>query len=154
MPTAFARVKNTCGALQLRLQPPHLKVMRRRVLLGGAGVTGLAGIASFVYRAAPTFWKQYTSEIRRPIAAPVLQPDPRKWPDTGLHAAWLGHSTVLLKIDGYTILTDPVFSDRAGLSLGTVTVGLKRLVAPALPLSRLPQLDLIVLSHAHMDHFD
>jgi L-ascorbate metabolism protein UlaG (beta-lactamase superfamily) len=60
----------------------------------------------------------------------------------------------LLKVDGTTILTDPVFSDRAGLSLGPVTVGLKRLVAPALPLSRLPQLDLIVLSHAHMDHFD
>jgi len=128
--------------------------MRRRILIGGAGVTGLAGIGTFVYRSAPTFWKQYGREMRRPIARPALQPDPRAWPDTGLHAAWLGHSTVLLKVDGTTILTDPVFSDRAGLSLGPVTLGLKRLVAPALPLSRLPQLDLIVLSHAHMDHFD
>ena len=128
--------------------------MRRRILIGGAGLTGLAGIGTFVYRSAPMFWKQYSREMRRPIARAALQPDPRAWPDTGLHAAWLGHSTVLLKVDGTTILTDPVFSDRAGLSLGPVTVGLKRLVAPALPLSRLPQVDLIVLSHAHMDHFD
>ncbi len=128
--------------------------MRRRILIGGAGLTGLAGIGTFVYRSAPMFWKQYSREMRRPIARAALQPDPRAWPDTGLHAAWLGHSTVLLKVDGTTILTDPVFSDRAGLSLGPVTVGLKRLVAPALALSRLPQLDLIVLSHAHMDHFD
>ena len=41
----------------------------------------------------------------------------------GLHAAWLGHSTVLLKIDGYTILTDPVFSTRAGIHLGPITLG-------------------------------
>src|SRR5437773_5211864 len=128
--------------------------MRRRILIGGAGLTGLAGIGTFVYRSAPMFWKQYSREMRRPIARAALQPDPRAWPDTGLHAAWLGHSTVLLKVDGTTILTDPVFSDRAGLSLGPVTVGLKRLVAPAVPLSRLPQVDLIVLSHAHMDHFD
>jgi len=76
------------------------------------------------------------------------------WPDTGLHAAWLGHSTVLLKVDGTTILTDPVFSDRVGLSLGPVTLGLKRLVAPAATLSLVPKVDLVVLSHAHMDHFD
>jgi L-ascorbate metabolism protein UlaG (beta-lactamase superfamily) len=81
-------------------------------------------------------------------------PDPRSWPDRGLHAAWLGHSTVLLKIDGFTILTDPVFSTRAGVHLGLVTLGVKRLTAPALSLAALPPVDLILLSHAHMDHFD
>ena len=122
--------------------------------MGTAGVTGLAGIGTFVYRAAPAFWKQYAKEVARPIVSAALQPDPRAWPDTGLHATWLGHSTVLLKVDGTTILTDPVFSDRVGLNLGPVTLGLKRLVAPAVPLSLLPKVDLIVLSHAHMDHFD
>jgi L-ascorbate metabolism protein UlaG (beta-lactamase superfamily) len=92
--------------------------------------------------------------MNRPIGQPALQPDPSKWPDTGLHAAWLGHSTVLLKVDGTTILTDPVFSDRVGLNFGPVTLGLKRLVAPAAPLTRIPEVDLVVLSHAHMDHFD
>ncbi|HTM47260.1 MAG TPA: MBL fold metallo-hydrolase [Bryobacteraceae bacterium] len=128
--------------------------MRRRILIGGAGATGLAGLGAFVYRAAPTFWKQYSSEIGRPIAQPMLHPDPKAWPDTGLHASWLGHSTVLIKADGTTILTDPVFSDRVGLSFGPLTLGLKRLVAPAAPLSRLPKVDLVVLSHAHMDHLD
>jgi L-ascorbate metabolism protein UlaG (beta-lactamase superfamily) len=71
-----------------------------------------------------------------------------------LHAAWLGHSTVLLKIDGVLIVTDPVFSARVGLNLGPVTIGLKRLVEPALRVRQLPRPDLILLSHAHMDHFD
>jgi L-ascorbate metabolism protein UlaG (beta-lactamase superfamily) len=61
---------------------------------------------------------------------------------------------VLLKIDGFSILTDPVFSTRIGLSLGPLTLGIKRLVEIALPLSDLPPVDLILLSHAHMDHFD
>jgi len=128
--------------------------MRRRILLGGAGLTGLAGVGTALYHAAPNFWKQYAKEIGRPIEAPPMHPDPRLWPDTGLHATWLGHSTVLLKVDGTTILTDPVFSDRVGLSFGPLTLGLKRLVAPAMPLDRLPNIDLILLSHAHMDHFD
>src|SRR3981189_3607414 len=104
--------------------------MRRRILIGGAGVTGLAGMGAFLYRAAPAFWKQYAEEMHRPIMRPTLQPNPQAWSDTGLHATWLGHSTVLLKVNGTTILTDPVFSDRVGLSFGPVTPGLKRPVAP------------------------
>src|SRR6185369_10127610 len=62
--------------------------------------------------------------------------------------------TVLLKVDGTTILTDPVFSDRVGLSLGPLTLGLKRLMAPAVPFHLVPGVDVVLLSHAHMDHFD
>jgi len=71
-----------------------------------------------------------------------------------LYAAWLGHSTVLLKLDGVTILTDPVLGNRVGLSFGPMTLGLKRQVAPALRVHQLPKIDLVLLSHAHMDHFD
>jgi L-ascorbate metabolism protein UlaG (beta-lactamase superfamily) len=87
------------------------------------------------------------------VAAPFV-PHPKKWPDHGLHGAWLGHSTVLLKLDGFTILTDPVLSERCGVRMGPVTVGLKRMVAPALLRQQLPHIDLILLSHAHFDHFD
>jgi L-ascorbate metabolism protein UlaG (beta-lactamase superfamily) len=66
----------------------------------------------------------------------------------------VGHATVLLKIDGATILTDPVFSRRIGINLGIATLGVKRLVDPALALRDLPKIDLILLSHAHFDHFD
>jgi len=91
---------------------------------------------------------------RRPIAPAPFLPHPKKWPDHGLHAAWLGHSTVLLKIDGFTVLTDPILSQRCGIGMGPVTLGLKRMVAPALTRSQLPPIDLVLLSHAHFDHFD
>ena len=61
---------------------------------------------------------------------------------------------MLLKIDGVTVITDPVFSARAGIGIGPVTVGLKRMVEPALSVAELPKIDVILLSHAHMDHFD
>ncbi len=126
----------------------------RRAWIGGAGLAGVSGLAAYAYRAAPAFWQQYARDLKRPILPPPGLPDPLRWPDTGLFAAWLGHSTVLLKIDGFTILTDPVFSDRAGIHVGPVTFGVKRLVAPALDLETLPRIDLVLLSHAHMDHTD
>ncbi len=128
--------------------------LRRRAVMGGLGVTGLASAGHFVYRSAPAFWDQYMREVKRGILPPPAQPRWREWRDTGLYAAWIGHTTVLIKVDGYTILTDPVFSDRCGIRLGPVTLGLKRLVAPALGISQLPGIDLVLLSHAHMDHFD
>ena len=100
------------------------------------------------------FWTHYSQDRRRNILPAAFTPCPRDWPDRGLHAAWIGHSTVLLKIDGVTVITDPVFSPRVGIGLGPVTLGLKRIVAPALDLRALPPIDIILLSHAHMDHFD
>ncbi|MFB3779783.1 MAG: MBL fold metallo-hydrolase, partial [Bryobacteraceae bacterium] len=128
-------------------------ILSRRALIGG-GLVGLAGVGVVAYQQAPRFWQQYAREMRRPILPPPAHPRPERWPDHGLHAAWLGHSTVLIKVDGFTILTDPVFSDRAGIYLGILTLGIKRLVAPALDIRRLPPVDLLLLSHAHMDHMD
>jgi L-ascorbate metabolism protein UlaG (beta-lactamase superfamily) len=128
--------------------------MYLRTVLGSAGIAGLAGVGTWVYRAAPHFWKQYSEDLKREVLPAPQRPNPRAWPDRGLFAAWLGHTTVLLKIDGFTVLTDPVFSTRVGISLGLVTLGLKRLVAPAVPMLDLPKIDLVLLSHAHMDHFD
>ncbi len=110
--------------------------------------------ARFLRRAAPAFFRELSKEYKRESLPAPRQPDPNQWPEEGLHAAWLGHTTVLLKLDGFTILTDPVFSARIGINLGLLTVGLKRLVDVATPLAELPPIDLILLSHAHMDHFD
>jgi L-ascorbate metabolism protein UlaG (beta-lactamase superfamily) len=114
--------------------------MQRRTVLGGAGLAGLVGLGTWP---AP-----------RDVLPAPYRPNLKAWPDRGLYAAWLGHTTVLLKIDGTTILTDPVFSTRVGIGLGLLTVGPKRLVAPPLAVSELPRIDLVLLSHAHMDHFD
>ena len=90
---------------------------------------------------------------KRGVEAP-RRPLVEGWTQNGLHAAWIGHSTVLLSIDGFIVVTDPVFSKRIGISLGPITVGPKRLVEPALTLAEMPRPDLVLLSHAHMDHFD
>jgi len=106
------------------------------------------------YRSAPTLLRRLSAERKRPVLPAPHRPRPASWPNKGLFAAWLGHSTVLLKIDGVTVLTDPVLGRRVGVRLGPMTVGLKRLVEPALRVPDLPKIDLILLSHAHMDHFD
>lgn len=126
----------------------------RRHMLTTLGIGAAAGAAALAYRAAPSFWHQYFREFSRPVNPPARRPDVAAWGDRGLYAAWLGHSTVLLKIDGFTILTDPVFSERAGLNLGPLTLGVKRLVEPALAVKALPRIDLVLVSHAHMDHLD
>jgi len=61
---------------------------------------------------------------------------------------------VLIRLDGFTILTDPVFSTRIGVKIGPFVLGLKRLVRPAVDVSEVPVPDVILLSHAHMDHLD
>jgi len=113
--------------------------------------TSLAGAA---FRFAPMFWERFSADLKRPVLVAPHHPCFPKWANEGLHAAWIGHSTVVIRIDGFTIVTDPVLSNRIGLSLGPFTLGLKRLVAPAADTREIPKPDLILLSHAHMDHFD
>ena len=74
-----------------------------------------------------------------------------KRPGTGLRATWLGHSTVLIEIDGLRVLTDPVWGPRASPSRH---VGPKRFQPVPVPLRALPPLDLVVISHDHYDHLD
>src|SRR5204863_3920122 len=86
--------------------------------------------------------------------APRFRPKPEEWEDNAITASWLGHSTVLLNFYGLTILTDPVLFRRVGANLRIGTIGPKRLVDPALRVRQLPPVDLVLLSHAHMDHLD
>ena len=67
------------------------------------------------------------------------------------YGVWVGHSTFLIKKNGITILTDPVFSDRAS---PFKNIGPKRLIPPAVPIKKLPAIDFITISHNHYDHLD
>ncbi len=91
--------------------------------------------------------------LSKPPAA-KHRPDLTGWESHSLAAAWLGHATVLLRMSGQTILTDPVLSSRVGIGLGLVTAGPQRLISPALTVRQLPKIDLILISHAHFDHLD
>jgi L-ascorbate metabolism protein UlaG (beta-lactamase superfamily) len=67
---------------------------------------------------------------------------------------FIGTATVLIRYQGFTILTDPNFlhkGDHVHLGYGITS---ERLTNPALNLEQLPPIDLVVLSHMHEDHFD
>ena len=86
-----------------------------------------------------------------PSTIPV---DPARFaapPPSGLRVSWMGHSTILLEIDGHRFLTDPVWSERAGPVSFT---GPKRWYPPLLALADLPPLDAVLISHDHYDHLD
>jgi len=99
-------------------------------------------------------WREWTIESWRPISPAFAKPEPLKWNDAQVTAAWIGHATVLINFFGINILTDPVLFPRIGIRLPGFTIGPKRLTAPALQFHELPRIDLILLSHAHFDHFD
>lgn len=85
---------------------------------------------------------------------PRHRPAPAGWSDDAITGSVLGHSTVFLNFLGVRVLTDPVFSTRVGPGIPPFVLGPKRHHEAALKPRDLPAPDLIVLSHAHFDHFD
>jgi L-ascorbate metabolism protein UlaG (beta-lactamase superfamily) len=105
--------------------------------------------------AAPALTEFLCGGQRRTPPAPLPAQSPLPgWahpPETGLRATWLGHSTVLLEVDGARVLTDPVWGERAS-PVGFA--GPKRFQPIPVPISALPPLDAVVISHDHYDHLD
>jgi L-ascorbate metabolism protein UlaG (beta-lactamase superfamily) len=91
---------------------------------------------------------------RTQIAAAPQRPDIHAWSDDRLTVSWLGHATVLLNLLGSWILTDPALERRIGIGRGLAKLGPRRLIQPALRPHELPPLNVVLLSHAHMDHTD
>jgi L-ascorbate metabolism protein UlaG (beta-lactamase superfamily) len=87
--------------------------------------------------------------MARSLLAPTaLPPGPGTpaEPAGGVSVTYVGHATVLVRFDGVSLLTDPVYSSRLILP--------KRLVEPGVALGALPPLDVVLVSHGHMDHLD
>jgi L-ascorbate metabolism protein UlaG (beta-lactamase superfamily) len=136
-----------------------VKQNRRRFLkwtLAGTGITfgcGAAWLGTSQQRAA-RWARRLITESRRKISPAPVKPDPAKWSDHDITLCWIGHATVLINFYGVRILTDPAFGSHVGISFGLGTAGPKRYIAPALRLNELPPIDVVLLSHAHMDHMD
>ena len=80
--------------------------------------------------------------------------DPAKVPPAdmdGRDVTWIGHASLLFRHNGVSVLTDPVFSDRASPFAFS---GPKRVVPPAYTADTLPKVDILIVSHAHYDHLD
>jgi len=86
---------------------------------------------------------------------PTGQLRPEQWSDRALTIADLGHATLLMDWYGLRVLTDPALFNRVGLSVGSLlTIGPHRHSAPPLGPDELQNLDIILITHAHMDHLD
>ena len=70
-------------------------------------------------------------------------------PESGLRITWMGHSSMLVEIDGVRVLLDPVWDERAS---PFAWAGPKRFFAPPLRLAEMPRVDAVLISHDHYDH--
>ncbi len=68
-----------------------------------------------------------------------------------IRLSFIGHGTFLIQTEGINIITDPVYSERCS---PFSFLGPKRVAEPGIPLSKLPEIDLILVSHNHYDHMD
>ncbi|MCZ7639569.1 MAG: MBL fold metallo-hydrolase [Verrucomicrobia bacterium] len=131
-------------------------VNRRKFLLGSVA---LAAGASGVWTATSASWtarffRERLAEVGRAIASAPHRPEPGRWSDQAITLAWLGHASVLVNFFGVWVLVDPTFYPRIGVNVGLGVLGPQRLVASALAPGDLPELDAVVVSHAHFDHLD
>ena len=86
---------------------------------------------------------------------PLGTPDWAALRDRRPHAptvTWIGHSTVLVQLDGVNFLTDPTWADRSGPFSGFI--GVRRYTPPGIPFDDLPPIDFVLISHDHYDHLD
>ena len=105
---------------------------------------------SAAVRAGLWLRKIWTTFAPRPGAA-LRVPHDRAAIARNHSVTWIGHSTFLVRMDGVTFLTDPIFSERAG---PVPFAGPRRAVPPGVPLDSLPAVDFVLLSHDHYDHAD
>ncbi len=90
-----------------------------------------------------------------PDQPPPVFPDTREVlarpSDDDLRVTWLGHSTLLVELDGVRLLVDPVWGKRAS---PWSFMGPARFHSPPVALDDLPEIDAVVISHDHYDHLD
>ncbi len=96
-------------------------------------------------------WEMETVEWPEWIDDPPQPPPIDRVKEGELRITYVNHSTVLIQMDGINILTDPIWSERAG---PYSWAGAKRVRAPGVKIEDLPNIDIILISHDHYDHLD
>jgi N-acyl-phosphatidylethanolamine-hydrolysing phospholipase D len=108
----------------------------------------------------PDFWTRWRFALPRLVSStfssratfPLAPTDAGAFAGSGpTTVTWVGHSTLLVRLNGVSLLTDPQWSDRASpLSF----LGPRRVMPPGIRFEDLPPIDLVVISHDHYDHLD
>jgi L-ascorbate metabolism protein UlaG (beta-lactamase superfamily) len=120
-------------------------------VLAGVGTTAVVGLSSFW---PARFLRDRITEMGRAVADAPHKPAPATWSDQAITLAWLGHASVFINFYGVRIITDPTLYPRIGVDLGVGSLGPLRLVNCALTANELPDVDLVLVTHAHFDHLD
>ncbi|MFA8449354.1 MAG: MBL fold metallo-hydrolase [Bacteroidales bacterium] len=83
---------------------------------------------------------------------PAIKPNLKEFlsPSNQLKVIWLGHSSLIIRINEKTILVDPVFSSTAS----PLPFMIKRFQQPPMDINELPEIDVILITHDHYDHLD
>lgn len=127
---------------------------RRTILASGALAGAGAAWTSLSSSWSARFLRDRMAEWGRDLPPAPHMPAPASWSDNAITLAWLGHATVLINFYGVRIITDPVLYPRIGVDLVLGSLGPLRLVSSALAPDDLPDIDLVLVSHAHFDHLD
>ena len=123
-----------------------MQISRKRFLVNSAKLTaGAVFISPFL---------KFQQPKAEELSPPDTVPDPTSWKNDEINIAWIGHSTILMNLYGTVIITDPVLFEKIGFYFLGMTIGQSRYTSPALEFDKIPCPDLILLSHAHMDHMD
>ena len=106
---------------------------------------------STIFKVIPLYLKSKEEKVpRRPLGP--FRTDVSVYsgsPESGLRVTWMGHSSLLVEIDGVRVLIDPVWDERASPMRWA---GPKRFFAAPVRLEDLPKVDVVLVSHDHYDH--
>lgn len=115
-------------------------------------VHGIADILRWKLRLGPQEVPELPDAPKTPAPWRVVaREEIARPPEAGWRVTWLGHASFLLQGGGVSLLVDPIFSE---FCAPLPFPSLRRKVAPPCKIADLPEIDAILLTHAHYDHLD
>lgn len=147
-------MKNQGNLINTKSLNQPLKRYTRREFVG-IGLLGTLGLTGGYGAIETVFGKQNDNKASQKLVKPNYIPTPHKWSKDEVTVAWLGHASFLINFFGTRILIDPALNSNIGITpIGNLTIGPRRYIASALNSDEVGPIDLLLVSHAHTDHFD
>jgi L-ascorbate metabolism protein UlaG (beta-lactamase superfamily) len=104
-----------------------------------------------VWKVLPEFFRNREERVPKGPLGPFLTDAAvfGRVPESGLRITWMGHSTMVVEVDGVRVLVDPVWDQRAA---PVRWAGPRRFFDAPLRLEEMPAIDVVLVSHDHYDH--